>query len=79
MGARTLARLVDPSNPEQARRAIRRWLQGTHTPTQASRDAVTDALGLERGALDPDDEESARDVLLALYTQLGEALGEKVA
>lgn len=59
-GARTVARLmVDRSSTrdlEQTRRAVRRWLSGM-TPTQANRDEVTDALGLERGSLDPDAEE----------------------
>lgn len=59
-GARTVARLMVAKNPardlEQTRRAVRRWLNGT-VPTQANRDEVTDALGLERGSLDPDAEE----------------------
>jgi len=59
-GARTVARLIVDRQPtrdlEQTRRAVRRWLTGT-VPTQANRDEVTDALGLERGALDPDAEE----------------------
>lgn len=60
MGFKTLARLIDPENVEQARRAVRRWAKGTHVPSQANRDAISDALGLERGSLDPDDEEESR-------------------
>lgn len=71
MGYRTLARLIDPDNVESARRAIRKWMKGVHTPTRASRDAVTDALGLERGALDPDDEEESlmRALMAGLQTE----------
>jgi hypothetical protein len=56
---RSCARLIDPDNTEVARRSLRKWLSGKHTPTQASIDRVTDALGLDRGALDPDDEEES--------------------
>jgi len=56
MSVRGLARLLGPTRIEQERRAIRRWLVG-QTPHRVNRDRVTDALGLERGALDPDDEE----------------------
>lgn len=59
MGYRTLAKLLDPENVETQRRTIRRWMKGVQAPTRASRDAVTDALGLERGVLDPDDEEDS--------------------
>mgnify|MGYP000630874426 CR=1 FL=1 len=59
-GARTVARLVVAKSPardlEQTRRAVIRWLAGA-TPTQANRDEVTDALGMERGSLDPDEED----------------------
>lgn len=61
VGARTVARLMVAANPdrdlEQSRRSVRRWLKGAHVPTQANRDEVTDALGMERGSLDPDAEE----------------------
>lgn len=63
MGARTLARLIEPENIEQARKTVRRWLGGM-TPTQANRDKVTDALGLERGALDPDPDDEDLNVPL---------------
>jgi hypothetical protein len=59
MGNRTLAKLIDPDHVESARRSIRKWLSGQHQPNRASIDSVTDALGLERGALDPDDEEES--------------------
>lgn len=58
MGYRTLAKLVDPEHVEQARRTIRRWANGTQ-PTQANLDRLTDALELERGALDPDEDEES--------------------
>jgi hypothetical protein len=59
MSNRGLAKLIDPENVESARRTIRKWLKGQQTATRASRDNVTDVLGLERGALDPDDEEES--------------------
>lgn len=69
MGARTLAKLIDPTNVEQARKSVRRWLKGT-TATRASRDTITDALGLERRSLDPDPEEESLNS--ALYRELRE-------
>jgi hypothetical protein len=71
MGRRTLAKLVAPDNVEQARRAIRRWADGTHKPSRANADSITDALGLERGALDSDDEE---DVMAPLMREIGAAV-----
>lgn len=56
MGVRTLARALDPDHIERQRRNVNKWLRGT-VPTQSSRDAVTDALGLERGSLDDDEED----------------------
>lgn len=56
MGARTLARRLEPDNVEQARKTVRRWLAGTR-PNQASRDRVTDALGMRRGALNDDEDD----------------------
>lgn len=67
-GARTVARAMVATNPgrdlEQTRASVRRWLKGTHVPTQANRDEVTDALGLERGALDPDSEDEDAEAML---------------
>lgn len=67
-GARTVARAMAAANPgrdvEQTRAAVRRWLKGTHVPTQANRDEVTDALGMERGSLDPDAEEEDAEAML---------------
>lgn len=76
MGYRTLAKLIDPENVEQARRSLRRWANGTHVPSRANRDAITDALGLDRGALEPDDEEDSPvtpeefELLETLYLRL---------
>jgi hypothetical protein len=72
MGYRTLAKLIDADNVETHRRSIRRWMTGVQQPSRASRNAVTDALGLERGSLDPDDEEDVmaplmREVLAAAF------------
>lgn len=71
MGYRSLAKLLDQDNIESQRRSIRRWMKGT-APSRASMDSVTDALGLERGSLDPDEEEDLmgplmRDVLASAF------------
>lgn len=67
-GARTVARAMVAANPardlEQTRASVRRWLKGTHVPTQANRDEVTDALGMTRGSLDPDAEEEDAEAML---------------
>jgi hypothetical protein len=86
MGARTLAKLIDPANVEQARKSVRRWLRGTQA-SQVNRDVITDALGLERGALDPDAEEESLNAALwremqetrAKFERIEALLGEKVA
>jgi hypothetical protein len=70
MSNRGLANRIDPENPESARRTIRKWRSGQQTATQASRNSVTDALGLERGSLDPDDEEDS--LVRALIAAIGE-------
>lgn len=73
MGYRTLAKLIDPENVESHRRTIRRWMKGAQQPNRASLDSVTDALGLERGSLDPDPDEEdllaplMREVLVAAF------------
>lgn len=84
MGARGLAKLLDPGNVEQARKSVRRWLTGKHVPNRASLDSITDALGLERRALDP-----AEDLDRALMRELRDTrerfdrlerfIGERVA
>lgn len=70
-GARTVARLMVAANPsrdlEQTRRSIRRYLKGDHVPTQVLRDEITDALGMERGSLDPDAEEEEDPAMLLRY------------
>ena len=72
MGARTLARLLDPGNVEQERRSIRRYLGGM-TPQARNRNRIEDALGLERGALEPDaDEEDS--LTIALLGRVQESL-----
>lgn len=75
---RELARRLRPDNPEQARRSIARWLtpepESAVVPGRASRDSVTDALGLERGSLDDDLDEEDADV----YAPLARAVQELV-
>jgi DNA-binding phage protein len=55
-------------NPENARRMLYKWIDEGVDPQPESRKAVTDALGLQAGALDPDDEEES------LYNALVSAL-----
>lgn len=75
MGVRTLAKLIAPLDVESQRKTVRRWLKGTK-PTRASRDRVTDALGLERGTLDPDDDEE-EDVFAPLMRAVRSALADE--
>lgn len=76
VGARTVARLIVARNPgrdlEQTRRAVIRWLKGSD-PTQPNRDLVTDALGMERGSLDPDPDEE-EDPVARATRKMNEAL-----
>lgn len=58
LSIRQLSRRLDPAKPEQARRALGRWIAGTK-PTEASKRAVAVALGLDENTFaDPDDGES---------------------
>lgn len=82
MGVRTLARHIDPANPERARRALNKWLAGEHSPSRSSRHTVEDALGVERGTLDSDDEEESdpvADLLHALKAFVRAELRESAA
>lgn len=60
-GVRTLARQMANGRPERVesqRRQLRKYLEPQPVmPTQMTRHAIEDALGVERDALKPDDEE----------------------
>src|SRR3954452_24976052 len=62
-GVRTLARKLNPSHPETARRALYKYLSGQHLPRADARRALEFALDVEHGSLEPegaeDDEEAA--------------------
>lgn len=60
--ARALSRVMSPSHPENARRMLQKWINGEARPTQASRLAVADALGIDPAifASEDDDEEAAQ-------------------
>jgi len=54
---RSLAKLINPDDPETARRSIRRYLKGM-VPLERSRRIIADALGSEdSGPDDLDDED----------------------
>lgn len=78
-GARTVARLIVNGNPgrdlEPTRRAIVRWLKGAE-PTQANRDLVTDALGIERGSLDADADEEEDPAMRQAYRLFVDLMGQ---
>lgn len=58
MGARTLARRIDPGHPERVRRTINRYLSGDTTrPSAPMRRAIADALGCRVADLPRDDDE----------------------
>jgi hypothetical protein len=72
---RALARMISArtgQDIETARRAIYKWIVEGVEPTAESRAVVTDALEMERGALDSDEEESR--MYVHLVAQLREAL-----
>lgn len=61
LGVRTLARKMDPAQPERARRSLNRWLNEGIKPSPANRVAVAVALGVSEDSFDAedDDEEDA--------------------
>lgn len=73
---RSLAKRMNPEEPNVARRNVYRWLAGTSAPSPASREAVAQALGLPLDHFASDDEEE--DALAALMTGL-RALVREVA
>lgn len=46
-GIRTLARRMNPEEPEVARRALNRYLYEGSNPTEANRDLIAEALGVD--------------------------------
>lgn len=77
MSIRKLARKLDPSNPEVARRSLARWIGGYNQPSRINRIAVAEALGLSRDALLDDDEEA--DPLVDLLKALRRVVREELA
>lgn len=64
-GIRTLARRLEPSNPEWARRNLTRWLIEGVTPRSAeTRRRVAEALGINPDDFE-DDEEAEEAALMA--------------
>lgn len=51
---RGLARRLDPADPENARRAIRRYLSGDQTPTVKTRERIAEALDATREEIEGD-------------------------
>ena len=59
MSLRALARALNQSQPEVARRNLARWIGGYNEPSRLNRIAVARALGLpDETFLDEDDEEA---------------------
>ncbi len=69
LGVRTLAKRIDPANPERTRRSLNKWLAGEHRPSAASRLAVAEALGVPSEVFSEDDEEDASMPLSAVLFQ----------
>jgi hypothetical protein len=42
--------------PEHVRRMLYKWIDGGVEATEASRESITSTLGLEKGALDPEED-----------------------
>lgn len=78
MGIRTLARRLDPEQPERARRNLNRWIHEGIKPSPANRVAVAVALGVREDAFadDEDDEEDAE--MLAALSELSRVLLARV-
>lgn len=67
LGVRTLARKMDPAQPERARRSLNRWLNEGIKPSPANRVAVAVALGVpEESFSDDDDAEEDAELHRAL-------------
>ena len=88
VSARELARRMKPHDPEAQRRSIARWLAplgSAPNPSPSSRRAAAEALGLEPGALDEDEEEAASmrpiadDLAVMFSLALDRALDAKLA
>lgn len=60
LGVRTLARKIDPQNPEAPRRAIYHYLRGS-TPTEAYLTAIAEAFGVSRDEIPIEEVPSSRD------------------
>lgn len=65
VSVRELARRLNPSDPETARRSVKRYLRGSQTPTVQTREQIADALGLSRSDIEGD-----TDMVADLYVQL---------
>ena len=65
---RGLSRRLDPKNPDAARRNLTRWIGGHNVPTPANRDAVADALGVDRSVFSEDEDEEAELVAALVAT-----------
>lgn len=59
LSVRGLARRMDPSNVERARRNLHRWLDEGIAPNRASRREIASALGVDSESLSGADDEEA--------------------
>lgn len=78
LSVRALAKRLDADNPETARRNLMRYLSGSTKPGQRMRDAIADALGVDRSLLSADDEEE-EEVAAALLGVLRKLVRQLVA
>jgi transcriptional regulator with XRE-family HTH domain len=83
MSIRQFSRMLDPSKPEQARRSLAKWIAaGPPNPSKASRRLVAEALGLEPGHFDEDDEEEDPEMEMlvsALLNRIDRVVEEQLA
>lgn len=77
IGIRTLARKMDPKQPERARRNLNRWIHEGVKPSPANRVAVAVALGIDEGEFADEDDEEDAETLMA-FGQLMRALDLRV-
>lgn len=78
LGVRTLARRMDPGQPERARRSLNRWLNEGIKPSPANRVAVALALGVPEDSFADDDDEEEDAELYAALSQLTRVIVSRV-
>ena len=79
MGALSLAKLLYPAHQvEDGRKTVRRWLNGKPMAPASQRSAEV-ALGLERGALESDEDDLEQELMNAIRQTADRYMRERLA